>query len=129
MWIIIKSKQNCKFSCSVTLAIFQVYSQHMWLVATMLGIIKREHFHHWWQFYWTELQGCYLCTLWLQIVILSLMLFMVSLPLFLSCLLSFIPSFSFAVSVFLVFKSVHQVCDYSNSWSFISFRISDSRLS
>lgn len=44
---LVKSKQNLKFSSSVTLAVFQGCSYYVWLVTTMLDSTDTERFYHW----------------------------------------------------------------------------------
>lgn len=42
-----------KFISSVTLAIFHMPNRHLWLVATALDSMDREHFHDLRKFCWT----------------------------------------------------------------------------
>lgn len=105
---LVKSKQNLKFSSSVTLAVFQGCSYYVWLVTTMLDSTDRERFYHWWKLCWTGLEDCY-----------SVLMAPDCHP-FISCpFLWFLCLFSCQLSLtlpssnllFVVFNSIHQICD------------------
>lgn len=50
-----KIKQNLKFSSSVAQTTFQVHNSHMWLMATIIGSVNIDYFHHHRRFYWIAL--------------------------------------------------------------------------
>jgi hypothetical protein len=53
--LINKIKLSENFSASVALDSFQGLNSHMWLIATLLDSISREHLQHHQTFHWTVL--------------------------------------------------------------------------